>query len=242
MNINNNRRKSIILLIGFLLFSNPSMIEASSKQTFIPMDTMFKEKATQEAIESSNSLSDLLEYYEHLKQAGSWTPDGRKFEPSKDSNKPTAKPIDGTTSKDEIFKKIYSDLQKEIGKKYFWGGVGPNSFDCSGLVFSIYKKYFPAIIPRTSKSQANVGTTIHFDKLKEGDLVFFNTKAKTGQISKTIQNSKTGTYLTSTNITHVGIYVGSGKMIHAGTSTGVKEVDLNSGYYRERFIKGQRVY
>ena len=28
----------------------------------------------------------------------------------------------------------------EMGKPYQWGGIGPNSYDCSGLVYTLYGK------------------------------------------------------------------------------------------------------
>ena len=41
---------------------------------------------------------------------------------------------------------------------------------------------------------------------------------------------------------HVGIYLGDGKMIHASSGKGEVAVsDLNSGYYRSRYIGAKRV-
>lgn len=41
---------------------------------------------------------------------------------------------------------------------------------------------------------------------------------------------------------HVGIYLGDGKMIHASSGSGKVTVsDINSGYYKSRFIGAKRV-
>jgi len=37
--------------------------------------------------------------------------------------------------------KIVIEAQKHLGKPYKYGAVGPNSFDCSGFVYAVYKKF-----------------------------------------------------------------------------------------------------
>ena len=77
-----------------------------------------------------------------------------------------------------------------IGKPYVYGGNGPNSFDCSGLVKYVYS-HFGISLPRTSYSQLNVGVPVSFSDLQVGDLVFFRGAG------------------------HVGIYAGGGNYLHA---------------------------
>ncbi|WNI26668.1 NlpC/P60 family protein [Streptomyces sp. ITFR-16] len=77
-----------------------------------------------------------------------------------------------------------------IGKPYFRGATGPNSFDCSGLTQWAYAQA-GAQITRTTYTQINQGTRIGRSQLKPGDLVFFH------------------------NTTHVGLYAGNNTVLHA---------------------------
>jgi lipoprotein Spr len=59
------------------------------------------------------------------------------------------------------------------------------------------------------------------EHLRYGDLVFFNTSGK--------------------GVSHVGIYLYNNEFIHVSTSLGVTKTDINSDYYRPRFIEGRRI-
>ncbi|WP_439001756.1 C40 family peptidase [Pediococcus damnosus] len=93
------------------------------------------------------------------------------------------------------YNKIYTNARKQLGKRYVYGAVGPNRFDCSGLSKYVYKKAINKTLPRTAQSQYNSYKKASTSSRKQGDLVFFGSSKK--------------------NISHVGIYVGSGKMIDA---------------------------
>lgn len=111
--------------------------------------------------------------------------------------------------------------KKQLGKPYGWGAEGPNSFDCSGLTYYVYKQH-GITLPRTSKSQATAGKSVSKSNLKPGDLVFFNTNGA--------------------GISHVGIYIGGGNMIHS-TKPGdvVKNTSINSSYYSGKFVTAIRI-
>jgi len=94
-----------------------------------------------------------------------------------------------------LYSKVYSYAHKQLGKRYVYGAVGPNRFDCSGLSKYVYKKSVNKTLPRTAQSQYNKYKKASTGSRKKGDLVFFGSSKK--------------------RITHVGIYVGSGKMIDA---------------------------
>ncbi|AOR37134.1 hypothetical protein BFF78_17035 [Streptomyces fodineus] len=79
----------------------------------------------------------------------------------------------------------------KLGSPYVWGAVGPNAFDCSGLVQAAYRSAGISL-PRTTYAQIDAGRRVSRSELQPGDLVFFYS-----------------------GISHVGIYVGGGQMIHA---------------------------
>ena len=87
--------------------------------------------------------------------------------------------------------------QQQIGKPYLWGGTGPDSFDCSGLVMTAYRTAGVSI-PRTSEAQWTWGPQVPANQVEPGDLVFF-----------------AGSDGTPTSPGHVGLVIGGGKMIEA---------------------------
>jgi hypothetical protein len=119
------------------------------------------------------------------------------------------------------FDMLKSLISKEMGKPYQWAGTGSDSYDCSGLVYSLFGK-MGISLPRVSRDQAKVGTYIPKEDLIYGDLVFF---ARDGK-----------------NVHHVGIYVGNGEFVHA-PSTGdvVKVSTIMSGYYANTYYTGRRI-
>lgn len=116
---------------------------------------------------------------------------------------------------------INSALNK-IGSPYVWGSAGDGAYDCSGLVYSVYKNELGINLPRTSRDQSNYGTSVSKDDLQKGDLVFFDTFGK--------------------GVSHVGIYMGEGKFVHSSYSQKKVVVsDLSDNYYAKNFVKATRV-
>lgn len=117
--------------------------------------------------------------------------------------------------------KLKDLISKELGKPYKWGATGPNSYDCSGLTYSIFGK-LGIKLERSSRYQLNSGVPVSKKDLQYGDLVLF---ARDGK-----------------NINHVGIYVGDGKFVHSPqTGDVVKITTLNSGYYAKSYYAARRV-
>ena len=88
------------------------------------------------------------------------------------------------------------------GLPYVWGAVGPDTFDCSGLMLWAWQQA-GIEIPRNSAAQAEL-PQIPLDQLQPGDLV---------------------TYYSP--VSHVGMYVGDGKVLHASMpGVPIKVVDL----------------
>ncbi len=93
-------------------------------------------------------------------------------------------------------------------KPYVWGATGPNSFDCSGLMFWAFKSV-GITLPRSSSAQSQVGRPVSKSDLQPGDLVFFYTP-----------------------VSHVGFYAGDGKVLNAvQTGDVVRYTDLSRMNY-----------
>jgi cell wall-associated NlpC family hydrolase len=120
---------------------------------------------------------------------------------------------------------IILTAQEFMGAKYVWAANGPECFDCSGFTRYVFRKH-GVTLPRYSGNQAKVGTTVTYNELEIGDLVFFDTEKKYKE-----------------KVNHVGIYIGDHKFIHA--SSAKKKVIITSfkkkQFYKNRFLWGQRI-
>jgi cell wall-associated NlpC family hydrolase len=101
--------------------------------------------------------------------------------------------IDPNTTVTEAI--AYAEAQ--LGKPYLFGGTGPDSYDCSGLVMMAYRAA-GVYIPRTSQEQWIYGPRVNLADVEPGDLVFF-----------------AGSDGTLTAPGHVGLVISKGKMIEA---------------------------
>ncbi|WP_289682409.1 C40 family peptidase [Romboutsia ilealis] len=131
--------------------------------------------------------------------------------------------VENSTSSTNKVQAVLDLAEKQLGKPYVWGAEGPNSFDCSGLIYYVYKNAAGITLPRTSAAQYSAGVAVSKSNLKAGDLIFSSTDG-------------TG------NITHVAIYAGNGKMIHAPRSgKNVEKVDMNTNYWNKAYVGARRV-
>ncbi|MDO5323916.1 MAG: SH3 domain-containing protein [Clostridia bacterium] len=124
--------------------------------------------------------------------------------------------------------KVIALAKAQSGKPYVYGTTGPNSFDCSGFTYYVFKNAAGVTLKRTSESQgydSSYTKISAISDLKVGDLVFFNTNSDDADLCD-----------------HVGIYLGSGSFIHASSAGGkVITSSLNSGYYNRTYSWGRRV-
>lgn len=60
----------------------------------------------------------------------------------------------------------------QLGKPYLWGAVGPQSYDCSGLVQTAFRAA-GVNMPRVSRQQATVGKKVARTDVRAGDLIFY---------------------------------------------------------------------
>ena len=126
-----------------------------------------------------------------------------------------------TTSSSGQGAKVVETAKSYIGSKYVYGATGPNSFDCSGFTYYIYKQYGVSL-SRTAAAQYKNGTAVSRSDLQLGDLIMFGPSAS--------------------GINHVGIYIGGGKIVHAANaSRGVTTDTINSGYYNKNYVGARRV-
>ena len=115
---------------------------------------------------------------------------------------------------------VIATAKQYIGVNYVYGGTTPSGFDCSGFVQYVFAKQ-EVSLPRVSRDQYKLGTSVSYSNLKAGDLVFFSL-AKNGIVD------------------HVGIYVGNGQFINASSSKGVTIYTLGS-YWQSAFLGARRV-
>jgi len=111
-------------------------------------------------------------------------------------------------------------IDEWYGTRYKLGGTTHNGIDCSAFVQAIYLSAFAVNLPRTAKDQFRSARIISATELKEGDLVFFNTRG---------------------GISHVGIYLQNNKFVHASSTNGVKISDMFEPYYLKRYMGAGRI-
>ncbi len=110
-----------------------------------------------------------------------------------------------------------------VGIPYRYGGNSAASgFDCSGLVWRVYRQATGVKLPRDTYGISRTGIAIASRELRPGDLVFFNTLRRP--------------------YSHVGIYLGGDRFVHAPSSGGVVSIShLSNRYWRQHFSGGRRI-
>ncbi len=117
---------------------------------------------------------------------------------------------------------IVDAAMKYQGVPYVWGGTSASGFDCSGLVYYVYKECGYST-NRTAASLYDNGVAVEKANLQVGDNVFFTTSS-------------------SSSIGHVGIYIGNGQFIHASSGSGSVVIsDLSSSYYLNHYVGARRI-
>ncbi len=109
---------------------------------------------------------------------------------------------------------LFGLIDEWFGTPYRLGGESKKGIDCSAFVQILYTGIFGIAVPRTAREQYKATRKISRTEIKEGDLVFFNTRG---------------------GVSHVGIYLQNNKFVHA-SSGGVTISDLYDDYWVKRFI------
>lgn len=107
---------------------------------------------------------------------------------------------------------------------YRFGGKNPEAgLDCSGMVTYVYHQAIGFRMTGNAADIARQGRVINAERLRPGDLVFFNTLQRPHS--------------------HVGIYIGGNRFIHAPNSNGRVRIDyLSNSYYAQHFEEARAYF
>lgn len=105
---------------------------------------------------------------------------------------------------------IIRQAKRFLGVHYLWGGLSAWGFDCSGLIWDVYRAH-GLTIPRDADPQFHHGTAVARRALRPGDLLFFGSPSYAE---------------------HVAIYLGNDRMLEAPDSAHrVRIVPVRWTYY-----------
>ena len=128
---------------------------------------------------------------------------------------------------DDRPKDVQSELSmyalSQLGIPYANGGTSPEEgFDCSGLVYYVYRNATGLQLPRTTFALFKIGRIVEPMDLRPGDLVFYNTMSRA--------------------YSHVGIYMGEQRFIHAPSTGGVVRMEsMQADYWAQRYNGARRL-
>ena len=111
--------------------------------------------------------------------------------------------------------KMFEFIDDWYGTPYRLGGTTKKGIDCSAFSQFLFASVYGLSIPRTAREQYSLTNRISRTELKEGDLIFFNTRG---------------------GVSHVGIYLQNNKFVHASTSGGVMISDVFDEYWARKFV------
>lgn len=122
---------------------------------------------------------------------------------------------------------IVATAEALVGVDYVSGMATPEQgFDNSGLIYYVLRENGFINCPRGTAAQKEMGTTVSFDEIEPGDILFFTDK-----------DSETGE-----TIDFGGIYTGNGQLIYSPyPGEKVKFADINSTYWKNSFNCAVRV-
>jgi cell wall-associated NlpC family hydrolase len=77
---------------------------------------------------------------------------------------------------------IIAEGKRFLGTQYLWGGLSAWGFDCSGLIWNLYRVH-GLTIPRDADPQMHHGTPVSRSQLRAGDLLFFGSRNYADHVS-----------------------------------------------------------
>lgn len=102
----------------------------------------------------------------------------------------------------------------QVGKPYVYGGAGPSSFDCSGLIMYAYQAVGVSL-PHNAAAQYGASTHISASQLEPGDLVFYNGFGHDAMYiggGQVVSANTTGTNVQTQSITYDGTPIAYGRV------------------------------
>lgn len=124
-----------------------------------------------------------------------------------------------------LITQIINAASDNLGVHYRSGGKTKAGFDCSGLIYSTFKK-FDIELPRSSYEMAETGELVALENAKKGDLIFFINRGQH-------------------RINHVGMITEINgdeiKFIHSSTQSGVIISSTHEPYYKNTFAQINRM-
>jgi cell wall-associated NlpC family hydrolase len=190
--------------------------EASVASTKSERDALLKQLAAAQGVTVKSATKKQNQIDRRIDQGGPSTPvggpstdpgpttdpkpvptDPKPSTPKPTTPKPTPKPpaADPPPASGGKVEQAIAFAQAQLGEKYTWGGAGPSSWDCSGLVMKAWGAAGVSL-PHYAGAQYTQTKRVSVGSIQRGDLVFWsNGSAK--------------------SIYHVAMYLGGGKMIHA---------------------------
>ncbi len=115
---------------------------------------------------------------------------------------------------------MFHFVEDWLKTRYRYGGTTKAGIDCSAFTGLLLATVRGIKLPRTARQQYAASDKISREEIKEGDLVFFNTRG---------------------GVSHVGVYLANDYFVHASSSEGVTISSLNDAYYSRRYIGSGRV-
>jgi lipoprotein Spr len=114
---------------------------------------------------------------------------------------------------------LYKYIDEWWGTPYRLGGSSRQGIDCSAFVQGLMGSVYGISLPRVAREQKDYCQPLRMDELKEGDLIFFNTRG---------------------GVSHVGVYLHNNHFVHAATSGGIMISSLEESYWQRRMLGAGR--
>lgn len=112
---------------------------------------------------------------------------------------------------------VVDEALAQLDRPYRYRGTDPSGFDAGGLVSYVFK-HAGLELPAETPGQKAQGTSIPFEQLQRGDLIFYALGEQPHPEP------------------HVGIFIGRSRMLHILDQSTVQIELINTAYWRRRFI------
>jgi len=145
------------------------------------------------------------------------SPSVKKIVSSQPINAPTTKSFSKNFYSAAFNSRLLQSIQAKIGTPYRYGSTGPSSYDCSGLVWSVFQDAGYIFERSSARTLWQNSETVNGDeRFNFGTLVFFN------------------------GLGHIGIVADENGFYHASSSKGVTYSTFE-GYWGKRIVGYRRL-